>query len=101
MTESSAPVDPITADELIAELRRLRDRIPMFQQLTRSQARSMVRVAHLDPEFVEAGVHSISAHAIATAHTGHSQEELQTIQQEHDRWTAVEAELQAMTSGVA
>lgn len=101
MKKPSVPLDPITAEDLVIELRRLRDRIPMFQQLTRREARSMLRVAHLDPEFVDVGVNSISAHGVAASHVGYTEDELRAMQEEHGQWTAVETELEAMAAGVA
>jgi hypothetical protein len=101
MKKASAPIDPITAEELVSELRRLRDRIPMYQVLTRHEARAMLRVAHLDPEFVDVGLNSISAHDVAASHVGYSEDELRAMQEEHKHWTAAETELQAMAAGVA
>ena len=61
-----APADPIEPEELVGELRRLRARIPRYKQLTIREAQSMVRVAHLHPEFVDAGINATDASEVAS-----------------------------------
>jgi hypothetical protein len=100
MNDSQEPVffDPT---ELVAELRRLRERIPNYGQITNREAQSMVRVAHLDPAFVGAGISAIGAFPRAKDVVGWTGEELTVSQEEAARWTAVEDELSAMLQGVS
>ncbi len=80
-------VVPIGPEELIEELRRLRARIPGYEQLTTRQRRSLTRVAQLNVEFVESGIAAAGAYPAAKDVSG--------------RWTTVEHELSSMLGGVA
>ena len=93
-------VTPIGPGELVGELRRLRARIPKFEQLTVRQTRSMTRVAHLNPEFVEAGLVTGGADPYLSKVIDSPIEELWQQREEAQRWTAVEDELTAMLRGV-
>jgi hypothetical protein len=46
---------------LIEGLRYLQQRIPGFTQLSAEEERSLIRVASLDPDFIEAGIRAGSA----------------------------------------
>lgn len=94
-------VTPIDPAELVQELRRLRARIPKFQQLTVRQTRSMTRVAHLNAEFVEAGLITGDSDPYLPQVIGASIEDLWQQRNEAQRWTAVEDELVSMLRGVS
>ena len=99
-----APIDTgpaLAAPETLAEgLRFLQQRIPGFTHLTVKQKRSHARVANLDPEFIEAGLHA----ATVWEHTKHfvkrSGEELREEQEEIGRWDQVIVEMRALTDGI-
>lgn len=101
MSEPTQPEDWITPEDLIAELRRLQARIPLFGALTSRQQSAIVRVAHLDPEFVDAGVHSLAANPDAGPLIDPRHDEALGLPEELDRWTLAEQELAALTAGVA
>lgn len=92
---------PIEPAELVQELRRLRDRIPKFEQLTIRQTRSMTRVAHLNAEFVEAGLNTGGAVEIVQTIIGAPVEDFWQQRADAERWSAVEAELMSMLRGVS
>jgi hypothetical protein len=94
-------VTPIDPAELVQELRRLRERIPKFQQLTVRQTRSMTRVAHLNDEFVEAGLVTGGADEHLVAVIGSPVQDFWRERQDAQRWSAVEDELTAMLRGVS
>jgi hypothetical protein len=98
---NDAEVTPIDAAELIEELRKLRARIPNFQQLTTRQIRSLTRVAHLNAEFVEAGLVTGGADPRLPKLIGAPIEEFWQQRDEAHRWSAVEDELTAMLRGVS
>ena len=52
MSVTTNPVDPITPEDLITELRRLQDRIPLFGAMTPAQQSTIVRVAPQPTELV-------------------------------------------------
>ena len=93
-------VVPIEPEELVQELRRLRERVPNYGQLPIHQAQSMVRVAHLNPEFVNAGLSAAGAYPGTQLLTGMTPEELWQQKEDAAHWTAVEDELTAMLAGV-
>jgi len=93
-------VVPIEPEELIQELRRLRERVPNYGQLPIQQARSMVRVAHLNPEFVSAGLSAAGAYPGTQSLTGMTSDELWQQNEDAARWSGVEDELTAMLAGV-
>ncbi|HEY2093674.1 MAG TPA: hypothetical protein VGJ81_17510 [Thermoanaerobaculia bacterium] len=101
MAESPEVVDWITPEELIDELRRLRARIPQFEPVTSDEHRRMVRVAHLDPEFVKVGMGAINANPDAAAVVIDDREHAAGIQNALLRWTLAQREFEAMTAGVA
>jgi hypothetical protein len=90
----------IEPEELIQELRRLRERVPNYGQLPLQRARSMVRVAHLNPEFVSAGLSAARAYPGTQSLTGMTSEALWKQNEDAARWTGVEDELSAMLAGV-
>lgn len=94
-------VTPIEPSELVEELRRLRARIPRFQQLTIRQKRSMTRVAHLNSEFVEAALVAGGADPHLTEAIGAPVEDFWQERNDAQRWTAVEDELLSMLRGVS
>src|SRR5947199_4532261 len=96
----AVPEDPIDPEELVAELRRLRARIPHYGQLTTQERRSMMRVAYLDPEFVDSGINAFGAYPLAKEVAGWTADELRDEYGASGRWTAVEDELTAMLQGV-
>lgn len=100
MNDAQEPVF-IDPTELVAELRRLRERIPNYGQITNREAQSMVKVAHLDPAFVGAGISAIGTFPRAKEVVGWTGEELTVSQEAAARWTAVEDELSAMLQGVS
>jgi hypothetical protein len=94
-------VTPIDPAELVEELRRLRARIPKFEQLTTRQTRSLTRVAHLNAEFVQAGLNTGGADPRLPKVAGAPIEDLWQQRDDAGRWTAVEEELTSMLRGVS
>lgn len=93
-------VVPIEPEELVEALRRLRERVPNYGQLPVQQAQSMVRVAHLNPEFVSAGLSAAGAYPGTQSLTGMTPEDLRQQKVDAARWSGVEDELTAMLAGV-
>jgi hypothetical protein len=92
---------PIEPEELIQELRRLRDRIPYYGQLSVPAARSMIRVANLDADFRQEGINAVGTSTRIETHVGWTSEALQQETEAAQRWTAAESELKAMLQGVS
>lgn len=101
MAATSKDDDWISPEELVDELRRLRARIPLFGAVKREEHRTMVRVAHLDPEFVEAGMGALNANPDAAEAMMGPHEDTSGLQKDLLRWTLAQGELEALTAGVA
>ncbi|HXH37470.1 MAG TPA: hypothetical protein VNN08_02480 [Thermoanaerobaculia bacterium] len=94
---ASVPSDPV---ELVQELRRFRERIPNYGQLTVQQAQSMTRVANLPPEFVNAGLVAAKGYDKTETLTGMTGEELWQLREADGPWTMLEDELVVLLRGV-
>lgn len=91
----------ITPEEVVADLRALRQRIPEYTQLPLAGSRSMRRAASVDVEFARAAINTIGASETMKTAVGRTPEELRRDEDEVTRWTAVEDELRAMLKGVS
>jgi len=91
---------PITPEDLVAQLRAFRDRIPEYGQLTTAERLNKRRAASLKTGFVVASINAVGASGTVQTAVGQTAEDL--VQQQSDvvRWAAVEDELRAMLRGV-
>ena len=87
-------------DMLVEGLRYLRQHIPGFTHLSAEEKRAHSRVANLDPEFLEHGLHTAVAWQETKGLTGRSGEELREEQEEIRRWDQAIVELRAFTDGI-
>jgi len=94
---ASVPSDPI---ELVQELRRFRERIPNYGQLTVKQAQSMTRVANLPVELVNAGLVAAKAYEKTESLVGMTGEQLWQLHEDDGPWTMLEDELVVLLRGV-
>jgi hypothetical protein len=91
----------LTPDEMVTQLRAMRDRIPKFTQFTASDVRSLVPAANVDREFLLGSLHLTGASPIMQQIVGAPEEELRQDATDHDAWTAAEEELRGLLKGVA
>lgn len=91
-------VQPAT---LVAGLRYLQQRIPQYIQLSVEERRAMMRVAYLDPEFIDIGIQTVGAWDRASKMIGRSSEELRAEADEIRGWDEVERELIVLAKGIA
>jgi hypothetical protein len=107
--ETSTPVpagtDPappnLTADELIAQVRALRARIPDFTQLSKADLRSRVPVANLHPDFVVGSIQITGASTKLQQVTGQNPDTLLQDAVDDVQWNVAEEELRGLLQGVA
>jgi hypothetical protein len=90
--------NPVT---LIQALRYLQQRIPGFTQLSVKEERALIRVASLDPEFIEAGLRTATIWSETKRITGRSGEELRHEDDEIRRWDETESEFRAAVKGIS
>src|SRR5437868_1698157 len=96
------PAKPaVTAEDVVAQLRAIRDQIPEYAPLPRATTRSLIPVASLDREFVMTSIHMTGASDRVEEYVGASSDELLQTTVEHDQWSGVEEELRAMLKGVS
>lgn len=91
---------PITPEELVAQLRAYRERIPNYGQLTIAEAQKRRKAASLKQGFVVASINAAGASETVQTALGQTPAAMQEQQAEIVRWAAVEDELRAMLKGV-
>ena len=93
---------PVPPEMIVSGMQQLQERIPGFVQLSLEERRSMTRTAHLDPEFIKAGIHAATMWQKTKAVLGRSAEELRAEEEDIRRWDdairSFTAILQGMTS---
>ena len=90
--------NPVT---LVQALRYLQQRIPGFTQLSVEEERALIRVASLDPEFLEAGLRAACAWDDTKGFVGRSGEELRQEEDEIRRWDETESTFRATLKGIS
>jgi hypothetical protein len=97
------PAEPAQADPemLVQALRYLQQRVPGFVQLSVEEEQSMTRAAHLDPEFIDRGIHAAGAWSHAEMLVGRSAVELRQEVDDIRHWDEVERELHALLKGIS
>lgn len=91
---------PLTPEQIIEHLRIVRDHVPDFGPLPPPESVAMRNVARVHPEMIHAAIHTVGAAAGVMATIGRGVEELRQEEADVGRWRAVEAELEALLSGV-
>jgi len=92
----------LTPEEVVAQLRAMRARIPEFVQLPKSRETRLIRrKARLNVEFAREAFGIVGASEAVQGVVGNSPDELHQAEDEKARWTIVESELHAMLNGVA
>ncbi len=104
-TPTPAGTDPatpaLTADDLIAQVRALRARIPDFTQLSTTEMRSRVPVANLHPDFVVGSIQITGASDKLRQATGQDSAGLLQDASDDVEWSVAEEELRGLLKGVA
>lgn len=92
---------PLTPEQILEQLRILRQHIPDYGPLARPDSQARIRAAHVHADLVTAATNSIGASRYLEAAIGKGAEDLRDEQTDVSRWSAVEHELQKMYKGVA
>ena len=87
-------------EELLLQLRALRERIPDFVQLSRTEVRALARTSGVSPRMIDAAISSIGESDALKNALGRSAEELRQDVDFTARWSSVADELGAMFRGV-
>jgi hypothetical protein len=99
-TNDSSNEGNITAEELLAQLRALRTRIPEYMQKSTREVQSLQSAANVDPAFANASFSAIGASETLQTALETTAEECVQISSDASRWSAIEDELAAMHQGV-
>jgi len=92
---------PMAPDQIVEQLRILRQHVPAYQQLSSAEVKSLVPEAKVSPIFVQTSINAVGASPSLQSSLGRTPEELRQETDEAARWTSVEDELRAMLKGVA
>ncbi|HUP62500.1 MAG TPA: hypothetical protein VNA69_19000 [Thermoanaerobaculia bacterium] len=93
--------EPLTPEQIVEQLRMLREHVPDFGPLSVPDAASLRRTAHVDADFTQEAINTLGA---SPSVAGALRVKAEAVAAERDavsRWSAVEAELRAMLQGVA
>jgi hypothetical protein len=96
-----AGLQPLTPEQIVEQLRLLRQHIPDFGPLTPAEAASRRRAATVHVELVKGAINSVGASTFLEGAIGKSAEVLRAEDADEKRWSAVEHELETMHKGVA
>ncbi|MGZ5441215.1 MAG: hypothetical protein ACXW5U_08080 [Thermoanaerobaculia bacterium] len=100
VSEGGPPI--LTPEQVVEQLRVLRDQIPEFVQLPNDrQMRTIRRRASVSVEFAREAINAVGASGTVQHIVGNTPAELHQAGDEIARWTAVETELRAMLRGVS
>jgi len=92
---------PLTPEQIVEQLRVLRQHVPDFGPLSVPAATALRTTAQVHPEFALASINTIGASAVIAQAVASDATLLLDERKEADRWSAVEAELRTMLKGVS
>jgi hypothetical protein len=92
---------PLTPEQIVEQLRSLRQHIPDFGPLSPADALSRRRAANVHVELVKGAINSVGASSYLEGAIGKGAEVLRVEKADEARWSAVEDELATMHKGVA
>ena len=92
---------PFTPEQIVEQLRILRQHIPNFGPLAVTDAATIRKAAHVHDDMLRAATNTVGASPFVASAIGKDADVLRNERTEVSRWSAVEDELQAMYKGVA
>lgn len=93
-------IAPFTPEQIVEQLRVLRNHVPDFGPLAVPEAVALHNVARINPDMIHAAINTVGASPNLERSVGRSVDALRAEEADVGRWRAVEAELQALLSGV-
>jgi len=92
---------PYTPEQVVEQLRILRQHIPDFGPLAVPDAASLRRVAHVNDDLVQAATNTVGTSPYLSAAVGKEAPSMREERIDVGRWRTVEDELRTMYKGVA
>lgn len=93
--------EPLTPEQIVEQLRILRQHIPDYGPLSPEDMQVRRRAAHVHVDLIHAATNSVGASQFLAGAIGKEADDLRVEQTDVTRWSAVEHELQKMYKGVA
>jgi hypothetical protein len=91
----------LSPEVVVAQLRALRDQLPQIAPLTPQQRTSARKAAQMPPEVLQASIDVIGASDDVSSAIKQPVGDVHVLQDETNRWNAVENELKALLNGVS
>jgi len=101
MANTKEAVTPITPEELVRQLRALREQVPDFTLMSNEDLRPLVRAAAVDIQLVHQSINAIAASTPLEQSLGRSAESLRLETELAGRWSQVIVEIDAFRLGVS
>ncbi len=98
--EAATETTTLTPEQVLEQLRTLRQQIPEFVQLSREEVNRLKRPARVNPDFAHEVVSVVGTSGAIANIIGNSSDELHQAEDELARWTAVESEFRSMLRGI-
>lgn len=99
-TINDTPMNPVTPEEVVRQLRALREQIPDFTLQSPDDVRTLVRAAAVNDALVHASIIAIAASPPLQNALGRDAESLRSENELLGRWSEVVDELEAIRLGV-
>jgi len=90
----------LTPEQVVDQLRALREQIPEFVQLPRDEADQIRREATVTIDFARAAITAVGTSEIVQSVIGNTPAELHQAEDELSRWSVVENEFRSILRGV-
>ena len=91
----------LSPEDVVAQLRNLRQHIGEMTPLTKLQRKALASHASLPNSVVQASINALGASADLQQTLGHPADDVRQMAEDANRWTAVEDELRGMLKGIA
>jgi hypothetical protein len=99
-SENEQPM--LTPEEVIDQVRALRDRIPEFAALSKERLTGhMKRVARLNPEFTREAIGMVGSSDVVQVVIGNTPDDLVQAEDEMTRWSLAESEVRTLLHGMS
>lgn len=98
--DTPQPATPVSPEAIIAQLRAVRAQMPPVTSLTPEQRRALSSQT-LSIPVLQSSINVIGAHQTIEQAVGQPVDEVRSLQDEWNRWTAVEDEMRSLLKGVS
>ncbi len=98
--DTPQPATPISPEAIIAQLRAVRSQMPPVTPLTPEQRKALASQT-LSIPVLQSSINVIGAHQMIEQAVGQPVDDVRALQNEWDRWKAVEDEMRSLLKGVS